>query len=426
MTERTAGEGVAQSSTATATAQRVEKVLDVSAVRHNVAVLQTAAAGRRLMAVVKGDAYGLGAAAVGNLLLDAGVDALAVDTVAEGLELREAGITAPILVMDVDVAANARGCAEQGLMPAVASAEQVRRHADEARRRGVPSTVWLRANVGFNRFGPRDQAGFDEVLARLDAARDVLRVAGVFAHLSSSAGDPVETASQAARFQARAAQARRLFGARCSASLAATHGLLHPQALTGTDWVRPGIGLYGVLDPRSRTLPGWAASPLGGLLPALSVRARVLDIVDLAEPEGVGYDRRQVPGGRRLAAVAIGFARGLAGATDGLAGFLHGVRCPMAGRPGMDCTQFDVTDVPAARPGDWLTLISTTPAGSPASAESVARDLGRSLYELLVSLRMPVRLADQAAQRHEPDAERYEPDAEADERPQRRSETDAG
>ena len=389
MTTRAAGHAPG---TAAATARRVEKVLDVAAVRHNVAVLRSAAAGRQLMAVVKGDAYGLGAAPVADLLLDAGVEALAVDTVAEGLQLREAGITAPVLVMDVDVAANARSCAEQALMPAVASTEQVRRHAAEANRRGQPTTVWLRTNVGFNRFGPRDEAGFDGVLAELAAARGVLRVAGIFAHLSSSAGDPEETAVQAERFSGRAAKARRLFGPGCAASLAATHGLLHPSALAGTDWVRPGIGLYGLLDPRSRGLPGWATSPLAGLRPALSVRARVLDVLDLAEPEGVGYDRRPVPGGRRLAAVGIGFARGLAGVPDGLAGYLHGARCPMVGRPGMDCTQFDVTAAPAAGPGDWLTLVSTSAPGTPTSADTVAREFGRSLYELLATLRMPVRL----------------------------------
>jgi len=392
VTERTDVVAAAASTPAAATAQRVEKVLDVQAVRHNVAVLRTAAAGRRLMPVIKGNGYGLGAVAVAGLLIEAGVPALAVDTVAEGLELRAAGVRAPILVMDVDVAANARSCADHDLMAAVATVEQVRRHADEADRRGAPSTIWLRANVGFNRFGPRDEPGFDEVLAQLHAARDVLRVAGIFAHLSSSAGDPDETATQAAQFQARAARVRALFGAGCSVSLAATHGLLHPQALAGSDWVRPGIGLYGLLAPQSRTLPGWAGSPLAGLRPAISVRARILDILDLPEAEGVGYDRRAAPAGRRLAAVGIGFARGLAGAPDGLAGFLKGQRCPMVGRPGMDCTQFDVTGAPAARPGDWLTFASNSAPGSPASMESLARQLDRSLYELLATLRMPVRL----------------------------------
>lgn|GEM_PF-1437517 len=385
-------ERVAVAATAAATGRRVEKVLDVGAVRHNLAVLRAAAAGRRLMPVIKGNAYGLGAVAMAGLLVEAGVPALAVDTVAEGLELREAGVRVPVLVMDVDVAANARDCAEQRLMVAVATAEQVRRHADEAGRRGVPSTVWLRTNVGFNRFGPRDESGFAEVVARLHDARDALRVAGVFAHLSSSAGDPVETAAQAARFASRAALVRDLFGPSCSASLAATHGLLHPRALAGTDWVRPGIGLYGLLAPRSRALPGWAGSPLAGLRPAVSVRARILDVLELPEAEGVGYDRRTVPAGRRLAAVGIGFARGLAGAPDGFSGFVHGQRCPMVGRPGMDCTQFDVTGAPAARPGDWLTIASNSAPDDPASMESVARKLGRSLYELLATLPMPVRL----------------------------------
>ncbi len=85
-------------------AERLEKTVAADAVRHNVAVLRSAAASRRIMAVVKGDAYGLGAPAVRGLLVASGVEALAVDTVAEGVGLRDHGIDVPIRVMDVDVA----------------------------------------------------------------------------------------------------------------------------------------------------------------------------------------------------------------------------------------------------------------------------------------------------------------------------------
>jgi alanine racemase len=378
-------------------AARLEKTVAAEAIRHNLSVLRSAAGGRRIMPVVKGDAYGLGAAAIGALLVASGIEALAVDTVAEGVDLRDHGIAAPLLVMDVDVAENAEACAEYRLTPAVATAEQVARHQAVADRHGTPVRVWLRANVGFNRFGPREERDFDTVLDRLRQARHAVRVTGFFAHLSSSAHDPQETVAQAATFTSRLERVRAVLGADVAASLAATHGVLHPAALHGTDWVRPGIGLYGLLAPDSRSLPGWHDSGLHRLRPALTVRARVLDVVTITRSEGLGYDRSAaLAPGRRVASVAIGFSRGLAGAPAGFTGLLHGRSCPLVGRPGMDCTQFDVTDAPAARPGDWMTFIGPEPdgGGTARTAQQVAAELGLSLYELLATLRMPVRLDD--------------------------------
>ncbi len=381
-----------------AAAARLEKIVSGSAIRHNMEILRKAGGGRRIMAVVKGDAYGLGAPAISRVVLAAGADALAVDTVAEGIELREHGVAGPVVVMDADVGENAAACVTHRLTPAVANLAQVRRHAAAAS--GRRTTVWLRTNIGFNRFGPRDEKGFDDVLAALADASGALRVAGVFAHLSSAATDPSETAAQAGVFRERVAKARGVFGASCQASLAATHGLLHPDALTGTDWIRPGLGVYGLVDPGSRHLPGWPRSGLDELRPAISVRARLLEILTPADGDGVGYDRTiRLPSGTGLAAVAIGFARGLARANERLTGVLHGARCPIVGRPGMDCTMFDVTAVPTARPGDWMTFIDAPgpDAAWPAkSAAETAAELGLSLYELLATFRIPVRLTEHA------------------------------
>ncbi len=383
-----------------AAAARLEKTVSGSAIRHNMGILRKVGGGRRIMAVVKGDAYGLGAPAISRVVLAAGADALAVDTVAEGVELREHRVAGPVVVMDADVDENAAACVIHRLTPAVANLAQVRRHAAAAS--GRRTTVWLRTNIGFNRFGPRDEKGFDDVLAALADASGALRVAGMFAHLSSAATDPSETAAQVRVFRGRVAKAREVFGASCQASLAATHGLLHPDALTGTDWIRPGLGVYGLVDPGSRHLPGWPRSGLDELRPAISVRARLLEILTTADivADGVGYDRTiRLPSGTDLAAVAIGFAHGLARANERLTGVLHGARCPIVGRPGMDCTMFDVTAVPTARPGDWMTFIDAPGPGAawPAkSAAETAAELGLSLYELLATFRIPVRLTEHA------------------------------
>lgn len=372
-----------------AATNRLEKVVDHEAIRHNLGVLREAAGGRKVMPVVKGDAYGLGAVPVARTLVAAGADALAVDTVAEGLALRAAGIDHPVLVMDVDLADNAAACLDAGLVPSVARAEHAARYAELAAGRGEPASVWVRTNVGFNRFGPRER--FDELLDGLRPYRDRLRFAGLFAHLTSSAWEEEETTTQAAEFSQRLAAARRRLDPQLPGSLAATHGLVHPATLAGTEWVRPGIGLYGTVAPTVRRLPGWSAGGLDRLRPAWRVRARVLDIVTVTRSEGLGYDRTAaVVPGRRVASVATGFSRGITSSAAGFSGLLHGRRCPMVGKPGMDCTQVDVTDVPQAKAGDWLTVIGVS-GSLQRSAEDVSAELGCSIYELMATFHMPRR-----------------------------------
>jgi alanine racemase len=372
-----------------AAANRLVKLVDHAAIRHNLQVLRGTSGGRKVMPVVKGDAYGLGAVPVARTLLAADADALAVDTVAEGLVLRAAGIGGPVLVMDVDAPENAALCVAAGLTPTVARPEHAQRYADLARKRGEPVTVWLRTNIGFNRFGPRD--GFAELLALLREHRGPLRFAGLFAHLTNSAWEEKETIEQAATFAERLAATRACLGPDVAGSLAATHGLVHPAALRGTIWVRPGIGLYGTVAPTARQLAGWADSGLDRLRPVWQIRARVLDIVTVTRAEGLGYDRAApIAAGQRVASVAIGFSRGITTAANSLSGLLHGQRCRWIGKPGMDCTQFDVTDVPQARAGDWLTVLGSD-GGITRTAEDVSAELGCSLYELMATLHMPVQ-----------------------------------
>lgn len=370
--------------------RRLVKLVDAAAIRHNLRTLRAASGGRRLMPVVKGDAYGLGAAAVGRVLVAAGADALAVDTVAEGIDLRESGFGGQILVMDVDVPDNAADCLAAGLVPSVTRVDQVRRYAELGRAAGAPVAVWLRVNVGFNRFGPRNDTELGTVLDALRAHRDQVRVATVFAHLSSSAWSVAETREQAAAFRRRLTRARQVLGGQVAGSLAATHGLLHQEALQDTAWVRPGIGLYGLLQPECQQLPGWAAAGLAELRPALTVQARVLDVVTITVREGLGYARSAAfEPGRRVASVAIGFSRGITSLARGLTVLVRGRRCRLVGLPGMDCAQFDVTEVPEASAGDWATVI-----GPAKGAIETCAEIGCTLYELLATIRAPVRLID--------------------------------
>lgn len=379
-------------------AGRVAKVVDLAAVRNNLEVLRAAAGNRKVMAVVKSDAYGLGAPTVAQDLLLAGVDALAVDTVAEGVALRSAGVQAPILVMDPDVVDNAVACIDNNLIPTVARGSHANVYTSIARRRGQPVEAWLRVNVGLNRFGSRD--GFDGLLHIVNACAPWLRIIGVFAHLSDAASDEEKTTAQIKEFTERQEVAQRCLRQsienssqavfRIESSLAATEGLFWPSSLRGTQWIRPGSGLYGPVSSSLEAPPSCRSSGLQGLRLCWSMQARVLDVVTATRSERVGYDwNAAVNPGQEVASIAVGFANGVTSAARNLQVILRGRRCPIIGTPGMNCSHFDVTGVPGVSAGDWATLAGSS-EGMTQRVEDVAAMLGYGDYELMTVLRAPV------------------------------------
>ena len=231
-----------------------------------------AGAGRGVIGVVKANAYGHGAIEVSRTLLDHGVERLAVATLGEGLELRDAGVAAPILVLWALGAPEAERAVAADLEPVVFDEVGIALLESAAAGLGRRAAVQLKIDSGLGRQG--SEPGLAVELALRIVRSPHLRLAGTFSHLAVPGEDEAYTDVQVLRL-AQALDAMRSAGADPGlVHLAATGGLLAGGGPFG-DAIRPGLGLYGMV-------PAWARDRAAELTPVLSLRAMALRIFPLA------------------------------------------------------------------------------------------------------------------------------------------------
>ena len=317
------------------------------------------------MAVVKADAYGHGAVPVARAALEAGADALAVVTVEEGAELRDAGINAPILVFTdllPDGLALAREYRLQVTAHSILSAKRIVAHP------GLEAH--LKINTGMNRWGVEpDEAG---------EGRKILgeRLAGVYTHLASADSDEAATRRQLDVFDEVLA-AHNFGGAIVHAANSA--GILwHPRS--HYDCVRPGVALYG-LHPE-----GDNGDPADeGLSPTLALKSYVADVRRLLPGERVSYGLTfRAEGPMFAATVPVGYAEGyrrnLSNRADAL---VRGRRRPLLGRVTMDASVFGVDG--EVEVGDEVVLLGEQGRES-IRAEELARRADTINYEITTGI----------------------------------------
>ena len=358
-------------------ALRTVAEVNLAAIERNAGTLATRLGTSALCAVVKADAYGHGAAPVARAALGAGARQLAVATAGEAAGLREAGITAPILVM------GALG-AEELLTALEARAEIVawdeRFLAQIAARSRGPVRVHVKLDSGMGRLGTRDPATATRVVAAIQA-HPALALAGLMTHFATSDGDLDFAAEQLARFRAWADGAAPAQVPRHAANSGAVLSL--PEA--HLDMARCGIALYGG-DPAN------ADPALHGLEPVLSLRSYVAAVKAIAPGQSAGYGRRFVAEApTHLATLPIGygdgFSRRLTNNCDVLIG---GRRYPLVGTVSMDNITVDVGPDPQVRVGETATLIGRD-GSERQTAEELAQRIGTINYEVLcaISARVP-------------------------------------
>ena len=314
--------------------------VDLDAVRHNVGVLKSPSA--EVMAVVKADAYGHGAVAVARVALQAGATWCGVALVEEGLELRAAGIEAPILVLsEFPPGAEAVALAHR-LTPSLYSLEGLERLAVAARG---PVGVHVKVDTGMHRVGvwpPEELVGY---LQAVTAAG--LQIEGIWTHLAMSEDDDT-TRTQLARYD-EALSAARTAGVDPIVRHAANSGavLRHPEA--AYDLVRPGMALYGIAPD-----PGISAD----LRPALTWRSTVSFARRLTAGERLSYGHRyELPRDAMVATVPVGYADGYPRALSSRADVvIRGTRCRVAGSVTMDQLLVDCGDL-AVQAGDEVVLL---------------------------------------------------------------------
>ncbi|HXR44189.1 MAG TPA: alanine racemase [Pseudolysinimonas sp.] len=344
-----------------------EAVIDLDAVRGNLAVLRRTVAPAAVMAVVKADAYGHGVVPVARAAVEGGAAWLGVADIDEALALRAGGIDAPVLAWlhgpDADFAAAIGAGVELG----ISSLDQLERAAG-----GV---VHIKVDTGLSRNGvpESDAAAVFARAAELERAGR-LRVRGIFSHLSNTS--PAEDGRQLARFEARVAEARAAGLDPEVRHLAATEAALREAAMR-FELVRIGIGLYG-LPPAE----GVDVAAIG-LRPVMELAATVAAVRRVPAGEGVSYGflhRTDRP--TTLALVPLGYADGVPRSATGSAEVaIRGHRYPVVGRIAMDQFVVDVGDDPVAV-GDRVVLWGDPATGVPGAGDWAAA-AGTIEYEIV-------------------------------------------
>lgn len=347
--------------------------IDLSALRSNWRALAALVAPARCAAVVKADAYGLGAARVIPALAAAGCKTFFIATPNEAEEARRLAPQAAIYALDGLLGAPAH-FARLNIRPVLSTRDDVETWTLQSRAHGRRLAAALHIDTGLNRLGlpaaeTRRIAGDPALLSTID-------VTLVMSHLASAdnARDPKN------RDQLIAFETLTTLFPNTPRSLAASDGLLLGRAYH-FDLVRPGYALYGGQASEASRAP---------VSPVVTVRARILAIADVAPGESVGYSatwRAKRPS--RIATIAAGYAdgvpRGASAADDSPGGavLIGGKRAPIVGRVSMDLITVDVTDLPrdAARPGAFATLI-----GDGLTLEEFGRGAGTIGYEILTRL----------------------------------------
>ncbi|HUO86909.1 MAG TPA: alanine racemase [Thermoanaerobaculia bacterium] len=330
--------------------------VDLDALAANVRLLSTRIAPARLGAVVKADAYGHGAVRVALALERLGTALLAVALVEEGVELRRAGVSAPILVLGPAQPGQLAVFRRHRLTPAIASLPQLALWRDFAAGVPEPQAVHLEIDTGMSRLGiPAEEVA--EALAMVRRAPGLV-LAGVMSHFGD-ADDPASARNgeQEERFAAALALLDEDERRDVTIHLANSAAALYRPA-SRFDLVRFGLSLYG-LDPgggddggRERSANG------GGLTPVMSVATRVVQVRRIPAGRAVGYGSRWVaPGDSVVATIPVGYADGYAWTLHGRAAALvAGRRVPVIGAISMDLTVLDVSGLEVGE-GDEVVLL---------------------------------------------------------------------
>jgi alanine racemase len=348
--------------------------VDLDAIAWNLAAI--ARDGRRVIAVVKADAYGHGSEAVSRALVEAGVEMLAVYTVEEGIVLRRAGIDAPILVLGSATGpAEAGAVVEHALAAVVWDIERARALSAAAAAARRMARLHFKVDTGLTRLGapPEETAARYRVIRALPA----VDLDGVMTHFANAdAADDTFTAEQVRRFEAvvrELPERPRLVHASASAGIAAAAG--------GTcNAVRPGLALYGL-----HAAPHLATAL--DLRPALRWSSRVHRVSSVPAGTGVGYEHAyRTTRAARIATVPVGYGDGLPRTARDADVLLRGRRVRIARRVAMDMFMLDVTDVPDVAEGDEVVLIGEQ-GGARVTAEDLAGACGTINYEVVTNLR---------------------------------------
>ncbi|MEZ2237343.1 alanine racemase [Microcoleus sp.] len=357
--------------------QRAWVEIDLAALTHNVKQLKNILSPRsQLMAVVKADAYGHGAIAVSQTVLQAGASWLGVATIPEGIELREAGITAPILVLGATYTTEqVKAIAHWHLQPTICTVKQALIFSEVLATLNQSLPVHAKLDTGMSRLGTPWQESTEFV--QLIQSLPHLKLASVYSHLATAdSPDPTIMLQQQENFERAIAQLKiaginpdRLHLANSAATLANPN--LH------YDLVRVGLANYGLY-------PAPHLQNVAKLKPVMQVKARVTQVKTIAAGTGVSYGHQFVAQQQtQIAVVGIGYADGIPrNLSNKMKVLIRGSFVPQVGAVTMDQLMLDVSSLPDLEVGEVVTLLGKD-GGNEISADDWAGILGTISWEIL-------------------------------------------
>jgi alanine racemase len=336
----------------------------------------------QLMAVVKDEAYGHGALDVARVALEEGAWGFGLSTLEEAMTLRDAGITAPLLLLGERQEAELEWCVAHDLTVCVNEPHTVRALAKIAAEFGKQVPVHIKIHTGMSRYGVR----WDEALSLIEqiVAEKSLSLEGAMTHFSQSDETEKTFANlQFTRFNevlqilvARGINVKFRHTCNSGGFLDLPHAHL--------DMVRVGILLYGVF-------PSTVCRKIPGIEPVMSVKAKIAAIQKLKPGEVVGYGMRYTATSeRRIAILPIGYGDGFPRVRNEGCALIHGRRAPLLGGIAMDALMVDITDIPQAQMWDEAVLM-----GKQGNDEITVRDIAKLknsvTYDVLTSWRLRLR-----------------------------------
>ncbi|MBO5834980.1 MAG: alanine racemase [Bacteroidales bacterium] len=332
-------------------------------------------ASTKMIAMVKAEAYGLGAVEISRTLQSQGCDAVAVAVVDEGIRLRQAGISIPILVMNPDISVLPL-CYEYHLEPEIYSFALLRAFLECGQRLGIRQyPIHLKLDTGMHRLG-FTQADIPALLALLQSQK-TLMLSSVFTHLAGSDEACFDdyTTLQWQAFDAMSSQIRAAF------PYAIDRHILNSAGIERfTQWqcerVRLGIGLYGISPVNQQAL-----------MQVASFKTQILQLHHYAKGESIGYSRKAyLERDSVVATIPVGYADGFLRRNKGGEVLVNGRRARLLGNICMDACMVDVTDIPDVKEGDTVVLF-----GDSLSISQMAERLDTIPYEILTSVSQRVK-----------------------------------
>ena len=363
--------------------------IDLDALRHNVSVLATHIAPQQLWAVVKADAYGHGAIECARVALQSGAQGLCVALVQEGIELRQAGINAPILIMSEQPADQHRDIISYGLIASLYNETTITEFARTAHDLEIMASVHVKVDTGMHRVGAPSVEAVK--VAKLVADSQWLSLEGMFTHLATADVAETQFAQQQVSAFSRSVEQVRALGievrhVHVSNSASAIRKL---DAGAGCTMARVGIALYGI--PGDAHTNSFGAEHKLDLRSVMSVRARVSHVQRVTAGQGVSYGlKRPMDHDSTVATLPLGYADGVPrGLWESGSVLIGGVRRSFAGVVTMDQIMVNCANDEVSI-GDEVVLIGAQ-GSERVTANEWANKMGTIGYEIVcaISARMP-------------------------------------